>query len=165
MVVHLGYFAPVADVFEQLMMPMFIFFAPWIYIHRRFNSVRTLCPPPFFFFIPCLCNPPPRIVNPPPPPPPPPLWCGADIGWIVGHSYQAYGPLMAGVTQLIREGTPDFPNGFVTWDMIEKYRVVGLSLPVGWRGYDASAGLDVLPFSPSHHRVPTPHPFLSLPPM
>jgi acetyl-CoA synthetase len=37
------------------------------------------------------------------------FWCTADIGWITGHSYVAYGPLAAGATQIVFEGVPTFP--------------------------------------------------------
>lgn len=50
-------------------------------------------------------------------------WSMSDIGWIVGHSYICYGPMLAGATQVIREGTPDWPDASVTWSMVEKYRV------------------------------------------
>lgn len=50
-------------------------------------------------------------------------WCTADIGWITGHSYVVYGPLANGATQVIYEGTPDFPAPGRWWDIIEKYGV------------------------------------------
>jgi acetyl-CoA synthetase len=50
-------------------------------------------------------------------------WSTSDIGWIVGHAYICYGPMMAGCSQLIREGTPDYPHPGVIWEMVEKYRV------------------------------------------
>ncbi|NHI17562.1 acetate--CoA ligase [Microbacterium excoecariae] len=50
-------------------------------------------------------------------------WCTADIGWITGHSYVTYGPLANGATQVLYEGTPDFPNPGRWWDIIEKYGV------------------------------------------
>lgn len=51
------------------------------------------------------------------------FWCTADIGWITGHSYVAYGPLSNGATVFIYEGAPDFPNQSRFWDMIERHRV------------------------------------------
>ena len=51
------------------------------------------------------------------------FWCTADIGWITGHSYVVYGPLANGATQIIYEGTPDFPAPGRWWDIIEKYKV------------------------------------------
>lgn len=50
-------------------------------------------------------------------------WCAADIGWITGHSYIVYAPLIMGVTSLIYEGTPDYPDPGRIWGMIEKYGV------------------------------------------
>ncbi len=50
-------------------------------------------------------------------------WCTADIGWVTGHSYVVYGPLANGATQVIYEGTPDFPAPGRWWDIIEKHRV------------------------------------------
>jgi len=51
------------------------------------------------------------------------FWCTADIGWITGHSYIAYGPLAAGATQVIFEGIPTFPNAGRFWQMIERHKV------------------------------------------
>ncbi len=51
------------------------------------------------------------------------FWCTADPGWITGHSYIIYGPLLAGVTTLMYEGTPDFPEQDHIWSMVEKYKV------------------------------------------
>ena len=50
-------------------------------------------------------------------------WCAADIGWITGHSYIVYAPLLMGVTSLIYEGTPDYPDPGRIWSMVEKYGV------------------------------------------
>ncbi len=50
-------------------------------------------------------------------------WCTADIGWVTGHSYVVYGPLSNGMTQLIYEGAPDFPERNRFWKLIEKYGV------------------------------------------
>ncbi|UUZ67738.1 acetate--CoA ligase [Polaromonas sp. P2-4] len=51
------------------------------------------------------------------------FWCTADIGWITGHTYVAYGPLAAGATQIIFEGIPTYPNAGRFWQMIEKHKV------------------------------------------
>ncbi|MGQ0710679.1 MAG: acetate--CoA ligase [Rhodoferax sp.] len=51
------------------------------------------------------------------------FWCTADIGWITGHSYVAYGPLAAGATQVIFEGVPTYPNAGRFWQMIERHGV------------------------------------------
>lgn len=50
-------------------------------------------------------------------------WCTADVGWITGHTYVVYGPLANGATQVIYEGTPDFPAPGRWWDIIEKHKV------------------------------------------
>jgi len=51
------------------------------------------------------------------------FWCTADIGWVTGHSYIVYGPLLNGATEVMYEGTPDFPDKDRFWAIIEKYRV------------------------------------------
>lgn len=56
------------------------------------------------------------------------FWCMSDIGWIVGHSLIVYGPLILGLTTVIREGVPDFPQQDVVWDIIERYQVTKLYL-------------------------------------
>ena len=50
-------------------------------------------------------------------------WCTADVGWITGHSYMVYGPLINGSTQVIYEGTPDTPHKGRVFELIEKYGV------------------------------------------
>ena len=50
-------------------------------------------------------------------------WCTADPGWITGHSYIVYGPLMAGVTTVMYEGAPDYPKNDRIWEMIARYKV------------------------------------------
>jgi acetyl-CoA synthetase len=50
-------------------------------------------------------------------------WCTADLGWITGHSYFAYGPLLNGVTQVMYEGAPNFPDVDRFWEIIERYKV------------------------------------------
>ena len=50
-------------------------------------------------------------------------WCTADIGWITGHSYIIYGPLLAGATTLMFEGVPTHPHPGRFWEIVEKYRV------------------------------------------
>jgi len=51
------------------------------------------------------------------------FWCTADIGWITGHTYVAYGPLAAGATQVVFEGVPTFPHAGRFWEMIERHKV------------------------------------------
>jgi acetyl-CoA synthetase len=50
-------------------------------------------------------------------------WCTADVGWITGHSYIAYGPLGIGATQVVFEGVPTYPDASRFWQMIEKHEV------------------------------------------
>jgi acetyl-CoA synthetase len=49
-------------------------------------------------------------------------WCAADIGWVTGHSYIVYGPLSNGVTGILYEGTPDFPDKDRWWRIVEEYK-------------------------------------------
>jgi len=50
-------------------------------------------------------------------------WCAADVGWVTGHSYIVYGPLLVGTTTVMYEGSPDYPQFDRFWDIIEKYKV------------------------------------------
>ena len=50
-------------------------------------------------------------------------WCTADVGWITGHTYVAYGPLALGVTQVIFEGVPTYPDASRFWQIIEKHKI------------------------------------------
>jgi acetyl-CoA synthetase len=50
------------------------------------------------------------------------FWCTADIGWVTGHSYVAYGPLAVGATEIVFEGVPTYPNAGRFWDMIAKHK-------------------------------------------
>lgn len=51
------------------------------------------------------------------------FWCSADIGWITGHSYTVYGPLINGATSIIYEGVPNFPDWGRFWALIDKHQV------------------------------------------
>ncbi|RQD83486.1 MAG: acetate--CoA ligase [Methanocalculus sp. MSAO_Arc2] len=51
------------------------------------------------------------------------FWCTADPGWITGHSYIVYGPLLMGATIFITESTPDYPDAGIWWKLIEKYGI------------------------------------------
>ncbi|QDX20498.1 acetate--CoA ligase [Pandoraea pnomenusa] len=51
------------------------------------------------------------------------FWCTADIGWITGHTYIAYGPLAVGATQVVFEGVPTYPNAGRFWEMIGRHKV------------------------------------------
>jgi len=50
------------------------------------------------------------------------FWCTADIGWVTGHTYIAYGPLAAGATQIVFEGVPTYPNAGRFWEMIQRHK-------------------------------------------
>jgi acetyl-CoA synthetase len=50
------------------------------------------------------------------------FWCTADIGWVTGHSYVAYGPLAAGATQIVFEGVPTYPHAGRFWEMIARHK-------------------------------------------
>ncbi|MFP3580702.1 acetate--CoA ligase [Arthrobacter sp. SIMBA_036] len=50
-------------------------------------------------------------------------WCTADVGWVTGHSYVTYAPLINGATQVMYEGTPDSPHQGRWWEIVEKYKV------------------------------------------
>ena len=64
------------------------------------------------------------------------IWLStSDIGWIVGHSYNVYGPLLHGATSILYEGTPDYPRNDMWFDLIERNRVTGIfTSPTGIRG-------------------------------
>jgi acetyl-CoA synthetase len=50
-------------------------------------------------------------------------WCTADVGWITGHSYIVYGPLLNGCTSVMFEGAPDYPHKGVWWELVERHGV------------------------------------------
>jgi acetyl-CoA synthetase len=51
------------------------------------------------------------------------FWCSADVGWVTGHSYIVYGPLMNGATSVMYEGAPDYPHKGIWWELCERYGV------------------------------------------
>jgi acetyl-CoA synthetase len=51
------------------------------------------------------------------------FWCTADVGWITGHSYVVYGPLLHGATVVMYEGAPDYPHRGIWWELCERYGV------------------------------------------
>ena len=70
------------------------------------------------------------------------FWCTADVGWITGHSYVAYGPLAQGATLFMYEGAPQWPDWGRFWRMIEKYRITILyTAPTAIRSF-ASQGVE-----------------------
>jgi len=69
-------------------------------------------------------------------------WCTADIGWVTGHSYIIYGPLLAGATTVMFEGIPTFPNAGRFWQVIDRHKVnIFYTAPTAIRSLEA-AGLD-----------------------
>lgn len=61
-------------------------------------------------------------------------WSTSDIGWIVGHSYVVYGPLLTGCSTIMYEGVPDYPTPDVWWDIVERNRVTQMWIsPTGVR--------------------------------
>lgn len=50
-------------------------------------------------------------------------WCTADVGWVTGHTYITYGPLAAGLTQVVFEGVPTYPDAGRFWEMIQRHKV------------------------------------------
>ncbi|MEO8587751.1 MAG: acetate--CoA ligase, partial [Flavobacteriales bacterium] len=76
------------------------------------------------------------------------FWCTADVGWVTGHSYIIYGPLLAGATTMVFEGVPTFPDAGRFWQVIDKHGVnIFYTAPTAIRSLMA-AGLDhVLAYS------------------
>ncbi|HTF05169.1 MAG TPA: acetate--CoA ligase [Bacteroidia bacterium] len=82
------------------------------------------------------------------------FWCTADIGWVTGHSYIVYGPLLSGATSVLFEGIPTFPDAGRFWQVIDKYKVnIFYTAPTAIRALEA-AGLDfVRPYKLDSLRV------------
>jgi len=81
-------------------------------------------------------------------------WCTADVGWVTGHSYLVYGPLLAGGTTLMFEGIPTFPDAGRFWNVIDKHKVnIFYTAPTAIRSLEAM-GLDfVKPYKLDSLRV------------
>jgi acetyl-CoA synthetase len=81
-------------------------------------------------------------------------WCTADIGWVTGHSYILYGPLLNGATTLMFEGIPTYPDAGRFWEVVDKHRVnIFYTAPTAIRSL-MSAGIEhVLPYSLQTLRV------------
>ncbi len=81
-------------------------------------------------------------------------WCTADIGWITGHSYIVYAPLLAGATSVLFEGVPTYPDAGRFWQVIDKYKVnIFYTAPTAIRALEA-CGLDfVKPYKLDSLRV------------
>lgn len=81
-------------------------------------------------------------------------WCTADVGWITGHSYITYGPLLSGATTLIFEGIPNYPDSGRFWQTVDKHAVnIFYTAPTAIRALEA-AGLEfVTPYKLNSLRV------------
>lgn len=81
-------------------------------------------------------------------------WCTADVGWITGHSYIVYGPLIEGATGVIFEGVPTYPDAGRFWKVVDKHQVnIFYTAPTAIRALEA-AGLDfVKPYELNSLRV------------
>ncbi|MYN13439.1 acetate--CoA ligase [Pusillimonas sp. TS35] len=75
------------------------------------------------------------------------FWCTADVGWVTGHTYVTYGPLAAGLTQVVFEGVPTYPDVGRFWEMIERHKVtVFYTAPTAIRSLTKAAEA-----SPAYH--------------
>ncbi len=71
------------------------------------------------------------------------FWCTADIGWVTGHSYIAYGPMAVGATQVVFEGVPTYPDAGRFWDTIHKHQVsIFYTAPTAIRSLIKAADVD-----------------------
>lgn len=82
------------------------------------------------------------------------FWCTADVGWVTGHSYLIYGPLLAGATTLMFEGIPTYPDASRFWQVVDKHKVnIFYTSPTAIRSLEA-LGLDfVKPYQLNSLRV------------
>jgi acetyl-CoA synthetase len=75
-------------------------------------------------------------------------WCTADVGWITGHSYIVYGPLLAGATSIMFEGVPTYPDPGRFWAIVDKYKVNQFyTAPTAIRALQAFGNDPVAPYS------------------
>lgn len=75
-------------------------------------------------------------------------WCTADIGWITGHSYIVYGPLLAGATSVMFEGVPTYPHPGRFWEIVDKYKVNQFyTAPTAIRALQAFGTEPIAPYS------------------
>lgn len=81
-------------------------------------------------------------------------WCTADVGWVTGHSYLVYGPLLAGATTLMFEGIPTYPDAGRFWNVIDKYKVnIFYTAPTAIRSLQAMGENFVKPYKLDSLRV------------
>ncbi len=82
------------------------------------------------------------------------FWCTADVGWITGHSYITYGPLLCGATSVLFEGIPTYPDAGRFWQVIDKYKVnIFYTAPTAIRSLQAHGVEYVKPYSLESLRV------------
>src|SRR5690606_20978612 len=75
------------------------------------------------------------------------FWCTADVGWVTGHSYITYGSMAAGLTQIVFEGIPTYPNAGRFWEMIQRHKVsIFYTAPTAIRSLIKASELN-----PEHH--------------
>jgi acetyl-CoA synthetase len=75
-------------------------------------------------------------------------WCTADVGWITGHSYIVYGPLVSGATSVMFEGVPNYPDSGRFWQIVDKYGIsIFYTAPTAIRALMASGTDDVLSYN------------------
>ena len=71
------------------------------------------------------------------------FWCTADVGWVTGHTYVAYGPLAVGCTEIVFEGVPTYPNAGRFWDTIQKHKAtIFYTAPTAIRSLIKAASVD-----------------------
>jgi len=76
------------------------------------------------------------------------FWCTADVGWVTGHSYIVYGPLLNGATSVIFEGIPTWPDPSRFWQVVEKYNVTHFyTAPTAIRALEAAGTQYVTPYA------------------
>ena len=81
-------------------------------------------------------------------------WCTADIGWITGHSYIVYGPLLAGATTIMFEGVPTYPDAGRCWKIVEENKVnIFYTAPTAIRSLEANGMEFVTPYDLSSLKV------------
>ena len=81
-------------------------------------------------------------------------WCTADIGWITGHSYIVYGPLLSGATTVMFEGIPSYPNYGRFWEIIDEHKInIFYTAPTAIRALEAQGDKFVHPYDLSSLKV------------
>ena len=69
------------------------------------------------------------------------FWCTADVGWITGHSYMVFGPMLNGATQVFFEGVPTYPDASRFWEVVDKHNVSDFLYSTnGYSSIDAAGG-------------------------